>query len=109
MKAPTIGDLSHRLRLEAVVRSADEGGGAIEAWSLIAEVWAEVRAVRGYETFVAHGLSGRVTHEVWIRYRDDVGPNLRFIAQGRIFDIRAALDPDGRRTWLRCLCEVHAP
>ncbi len=109
MTPPTIGDLRHRLRLEAVVRSGDSGGGAIESWSLVADVWAEVRAVRGYESFVAHGMRGQVTHEIWIRFRDDVGPHLRFVEMGRIYDIRAAVDPEGRGIWLRCLCESRTP
>jgi SPP1 family predicted phage head-tail adaptor len=109
MRPPTIGELDHRLGLEAAARTVDDGGGALETWSRVAEVWAQIRAVRGYETFVAHGLSGRVTHEVWIRYRADVGPQRRLVDEARVFDIRAAIDPDGRRTWLRCLCEVTTP
>ena len=109
MRTPTIGELDHRLRIETPVRTPDQGGGAMESWTLLAEVWASLAAPRGIETFVAHGLRGRVTHEVWIRYRDDVGPHLRFVEAGRVYDIRVAADPDGRKTWLRCLCEVATP
>ena len=105
MSGVTIGDLSHRLRLEEPVRVADDGGGASESFAPIAEIWAAVRARAGSERLVADGLAGHATHEVWIRFRADVTPPQRFVEGDRILDIRAALDVDGRRRWLRCLCE----
>ncbi|MEI9900809.1 MAG: phage head closure protein [Hyphomicrobium sp.] len=50
-------------------------------------------------------MSGKVSHEIIIRYRDDVTPQMRFKAGARLFDIAAAFDPDQRRRWLRCLAE----
>ena len=104
MRLPTIGELRHRLRLEAATRSADGGGGADVTWTLVAEVWASVKAGSGAERVKGEGLAGQVTHEVWIRYRADAAPAMRFVESARSFDIHAVLDPDGRRRWLRCVC-----
>ena len=103
MRLPSIGELRHRLRLETPARSGDGGGGADVTWTLVGEVWASLGAVGGAERVSAEGLAGEVTHEIWIRYRSDAAPAMRFVVGARSFDIRAALDPDGRRRWLRCL------
>ena len=104
MRLPTPGDLRHRLRLEAATRSADGGGGAIVTWALVGEVWASVKDTAGGEQIAAGGLQGHLTREVWIRYRADAAPAMRFAEGARLFDIQSVLDPDGRRRWLRCLC-----
>jgi len=108
MKLPTIGELRHRVRIEAETRDDDGGGGADATWSLVAEAWASIKATGGTEAAAADALRGRTTHEIWIRYRDDVIPAMRFVASARIFDVRAVLDPDGRGRWLRCLVQERA-
>lgn len=105
MRLPTTGELRHRVRLEAEAVAGDGGGGATSSWSLVAEVWAAIRAAGGTERMSAEALGARVTHEVWIRHRADVTPAMRLLAGTQMLDIRAALDPDGRRRWLKCLCE----
>lgn len=100
-----IGDLRHRLTLEVAARTDDDSGGAIETWMPAAEVWAGVRPNSGSERELADRIAGRVTHEVWIRYRTDVKPDMRFTAVGRFFEIRAVIDVDERRRLLKCLCE----
>jgi SPP1 family predicted phage head-tail adaptor len=100
-----IGELSHRLRLEAPSRTADGGGGANVIWTLVAEVWGAIRTASGSERLEADGLKGRVSHEIWIRHRDGVAPDMRFVEGARVFDIRAVLDQAGRRTFLRCAVE----
>lgn len=101
----TIGALDTRLMLQSPVRVSDGAGGASIGWTLIDEVWAHVRAVGGAERLEAEGLKGRVTHEVWVRYRDGVAPDMRFLLGPRALDIRAVLETAGRRRYLRCLCE----
>jgi SPP1 family predicted phage head-tail adaptor len=104
MSAPPIGKLRDRLTLEMAVRSDDGGGGAIVAWTAVADVWAAVRPITGDERLRADAVTGRVTHQVWIRHRVGVVPAMRFRAGDRILDIVAVLDP-GPRDRLRCLCE----
>lgn len=104
-----IGALRRRVTLEAATRASDGAGGATVTWGPVAELWAYVRTVTGGEFSASDALSGRVTHEIWIRYRGDVGPDKRFSLGARVFDIRAAVDRDGRTRWLECQCEETVP
>jgi SPP1 family predicted phage head-tail adaptor len=100
-----IGLLNRRVVLEAATRSPDGAGGAGQSWTAIATLFATVRALSGTESFAQDRVTGRVTHEIVIRYRTDVTPAMRFRLGTRLFEIIAALDPDGRRRQLRCLVE----
>jgi SPP1 family predicted phage head-tail adaptor len=104
-----IGELSHRLNLEAPSRTPDGGGGAAVTWALVAEIWAAIRPVSGGEGVAADGVSGRLTHEIWIRHRDGVLPEMRFVEGSRVFDIRAVVDQVERRRFLKCLVEERVP
>ncbi len=86
-------------------RAADGGGGAILTWSAVATVWASVRPAGGAESYALDRVAGKVSHEIVLRYRSDVTPEMRLRAGSRIFEIRAAFDPDQRRHWLKCLAE----
>ena len=103
--ASRLGALRHRVTIEEPVRTADEGGGADIAWSPVAIVWAEVAPKTGREVFESDQLGGRITHDVRMRYRQGISAKMRFVHQGRIFDIRHVASPSERREWLICACE----
>lgn len=105
MTVVSIGEMSTRLALQAPLRADDGGGGATVTWSLVAEVWGAVRPVSGGEVYEADGLSGRVSHEIWIRHRTGVLPEMRFGLGTRVFEIRAVIESIERRCFLRCLVE----
>lgn len=100
-----IGELRTRLTLEAPFRTADGGGGAAVTWTTVCELWARVRPVSGGESFALDRTAGTVGHEIVIRHRGGITPQMRFRSGTRVFDIRAAFDPDGRRRWTRCLAQ----
>lgn len=104
-----IGELYHRLALEAATRIDDGAGGATETWALIAEVWGALRPASGSEAVEADGLKGRAAHEIWIRHRTGVLPEMRFRLGTRLFDIRAVIDQAERQRFLRCLVEERLP
>jgi len=54
-------------------------------------------------------VRGRVSHEIWIRYRTGVLPDMRFALGTRVFEIRAAIDSGERHRFLRCLVEERIP
>jgi SPP1 family predicted phage head-tail adaptor len=101
----TIGALRHRMRLEQTDRVPDGGGGSVVSWSLITELWGSLEPLSGTEVIDADGLQGRVTHQVWLRYRSGVTPDMRLVLGPRKFDIRLVVDYGERRHHLRCLVE----
>lgn len=100
-----IGDLRHRLVLEQVVRVDDGIGGADETWETVAEIWAGLRPLTGQEREAADQITGRITHEIWVRHRTGVKPAMRFRHGARLFEIRAVIDAGERRRLLKCLAE----
>jgi len=101
---PSIGRLRHRLALEQASRTADGGGGAAENWTTVAQIWGRIRPTGGTELVDADCLSGRVSHEITLRYRTGVEPAMRITRGSRRFEIVAVIDIDERRRWLKCLC-----
>lgn len=105
MTRDTIGALRHRVTIERPVRTSGPAGTATLAWKRHALVFAHIEAVGGREIALSHGVAGRVTHKVLIRHRDDVLPEMRFVWAGRLLEIRAVLDTEGRQRRLQCMCE----
>lgn len=99
-----IGRLRHRLSLETAIRTPDGGGGAVETWTTVAQVWGQIRPTGGSEGFDADAVTSRISHEVMLRYRAGVVPAMRLASGNRRFDIMAVIDIDERRRWLKCLC-----
>jgi len=100
-----IGDLRHRVIIEATARLSDGGGGAEVTWVAVATVWAAIWPRSADEAFAHDRVAGRATHDIWIRHRGDVKPEMRFRLEERVFDIRGAIDPEDRGRWLRCPVE----
>lgn len=105
MRGKSIGSLRHRLILERVVRTADGGGGASEAWVEEAVLWGAIRPLSGTETMEAARLAGRHSFEIRTRYRAGVEPAMRFRLGARLFHIVSVENMDERGAWLTLMCE----
>ncbi len=106
MKAPiTIGDLRRRVTIEAAVRTSDGGGGSSVTWQAVADVWAAIWPRLADEVVTLDRVAGRASHDMWIRYRADIKPEMRVVFGTRIFDIRGVIDVEDRKAWLRCPLE----
>lgn len=106
MKAPVkAGDLRHRVVIEHADRTSDGAGGSTLYWQTVAEVWAAIWSRTVGEDFVLDRTAGTATHDIWIRYRADVKPDMRIRFGARIFDILGAIDVEDRGAWLKCPVE----
>ena len=102
--------MRHRLALEDADRAADGGGGAIVTWvARRRSVGGDAPRVGRRDVWRPAVLRGRVTHEITIRHRAGVTPRRRFRLGARVFDIRAVIDVDEARRFLRCLVEERVP
>jgi SPP1 family predicted phage head-tail adaptor len=104
VRSVRIGELRHRVVLEAETRAPDGGGGAVLGWQPVSELWAAVKPLAGDERVAAEALAGQVSHLVVVRGRAGVEPAMRFRLGNRILAIAAVLDLDERRRWLVCRC-----
>lgn len=105
MKAPVrAGDLRHRVIIESATRTSDGAGGSTTEWEARAEVWAAIWSRTADESFSLDRISGTASHDIWIRYRSDVTPDMRIRCGSRIFDVLGAIDVEDRGAWLKCPC-----
>lgn len=104
MSYPPIGTLRHRLTLEAIARTPDGGGGAVESWIVVADLWASIAPAAGAEAVIAERIAGNVSHIIHIRYRAGIVPAMRFRLGDRLFEIATVLDIDERPRFQKCLC-----
>ena len=99
------GKLRHRITLQRLVKGRNDFGEVVESWTDLAQLWAEVKPVSGKETFVAKQFAAETSHEVWLRYRDDVRASDRIIDhRGNHLEIKAVMDIRGRGRTLKLLC-----
>ncbi len=106
MKAPIkAGDLRHRVTIESATRTSDDAGGSTTEWQTVAEVWAAIWSRTVAEDFALDRIAGTASHDIWIRYRSDVTPDMRIRLGNRIFDILGAIDVEDRGAWLKCPSE----
>ncbi|WP_174801723.1 phage head closure protein [Martelella limonii] len=103
------GAFSARLELLSPVIVRDGQGGATETFSTRDALWARIEPVSIALDEEANGEVFRLTHEIWIRKRDDLTPGMRFRRGARMFAIKGWRDPDESGRYLVCRCEEVAP
>ena len=96
----SIGDLRHRITFQTLSRTPDGQGGFVESWSDLVTVWARVKPVSSREKLYGQRLIYQRSHEVIIRHREDVNQEMRFLYDGRTFQVKGARAPDERRFFL---------
>lgn len=104
-----IGDLRHRLTLEAADEVEDGAGGVTRTWQPLGQVWAAIEPLSLNDALRADKRLGVLTHRVRLRHRTDITLAHRFVLGQRSFAIRALRDPDERGCLLECLVEEERP
>jgi len=103
------GDMRHLVRLEARSTVQDSVGEQLDSWTLVCERRAAIQRTPGTETFGAQARQGRVPTVFRLRYPVDVsppvGPEMRLIHDGRVYDVVGAVDQAGRKEELVIIAE----
>lgn len=104
--------LRHRIVLQTPQLTAQNGGQFITAWQDVATVWAQVTPRQtnslNIEALFAEKTVERISHEILLRWREDVDASMRVVFGGRYFNIRSAVNLDERGECLRLLVEENA-
>jgi SPP1 family predicted phage head-tail adaptor len=98
------GDLSRRILLEQRNETVDTFGQRSNTWTKALDTWASIRPLSGHELLSAQAINAETTHEVVIRYREDVTSAMRVVYQGRYFNVQSVLDADMKHRKLTLLC-----
>jgi len=104
MRPPALGAMRHRLTLQSPQDTADEIGGAARIYTNFAQVWAAIEPLSGTRLWQSQQAEQQISHRITIVFRADVSGDLRFILGSRIFEIKAAFDPDETGRFLVCDC-----
>jgi SPP1 family predicted phage head-tail adaptor len=98
------GELRHRVTFQK--RGIDPATGGLTGWVDYVTVWAKVEDLSGRSYLQAQmlGEASQVTTRITVRWRPDLDPHMRVKFGSRTFDIKAILDPDGRRRSLQIMC-----
>lgn len=105
------GSLRHLLRLQKDTGTTQAGDGHI-APTMTDQVTvpASIKTLSGRELFRAQQMQGETTHEIEIRWRDDVTTEWQGVEKNgaqRTFRFLAAYDPEERRRKLIILAKVR--
>lgn len=98
------GRLRHRVTIQSRTEARDSVGQPIATWADVATVWADIRDVSGREYLTAGADRAEVSTKIVIRHRTDVDATCRVVHGSDTYDVRASLDPDGRRRMLQLMC-----
>lgn len=105
MNPATIGELRHRVTLEAPTDTPDDAGGFARSYTPVAQLWARIEKLAARADFIAAREEQQTTHRVTTRWRGDVTQAMRFDHGGRRLYVRSVVDPDAMRRFLVCTCE----
>jgi SPP1 family predicted phage head-tail adaptor len=105
------GRLRDRITIQARPTTKDAAGLRSGAWAnvgFLVAVPAWVEELQGNELINAQALVAEVTIRVTIRgylnWRSDIKPECRVLFGTRVFDIKDALNPDGRNREIEMMC-----
>jgi SPP1 family predicted phage head-tail adaptor len=96
------GALRSEFALQAKTPVPDGLGGHSESWAETATVFAKIEPISATSRFGPDQTVETVTHRVTLRWRNGVAAGMRFVRQGRIFDIVTVHDPDDTGRYFVC-------
>lgn len=93
------GQLNRFVSIQQRTATQDSFGGAPETWTQIAQTYAYIEALSGYEKMAGDAVASGVSHRITVRYDpmfDDpkVGAAYRIVYGARIFDVQACMNVD---------------
>lgn len=103
--------LRHRITLEQPVMTAADGGQFEVEWESIGQAWAMIDPIPnrsvGSESLFSEQQVTSASHEITLRFRDDITTQMRVLFEGRHFNIRNLRNPRERKEFLVLLVEEN--
>ena len=95
------GRRRHRLTIQRSVPGI--GWGADPTWATHVEVWGSLEPLRGSELLAAQQVQSEVTGKSGLPFVPGVTPAMRFLCEGRVYQILAVIDPEERHRELQLM------
>ena len=97
------GLMRERVSVESLGTDVAVTGVPSGGWSEVCSVRAQVTTLDGMEGYEADQNAARLTHEVVIRYRSGVSPEMRVLWGTRVLQVHGVVaDPKRTRMVLQC-------
>lgn len=94
------GEMRHQVVIERRSDTQSSSGEQTQDWLLVATRRAAMQRVTGQELWTAQQQAARVPTTFRLRWLDGVLPAMRLSCEGKVYDIKSAIDPDGLRNEL---------
>ena len=87
----------------------DSYGQPTGSWVDVGNYWFSVEASGGEEDTIARQQHAQASHTLVTRHTTAIDAGMRIVIEGgQTYDIKSAVDPDGRRRWLEIETVYHA-
>lgn len=113
MNSPRRGRTRYLVTVEQITGQQDATGQELKAWSTFTTGYVSIEEPSGMERLVGQQIYAEAHVTIWGGFVDFNGtmpkmrmifPNVDVPGSDRIFDIKAVMDPDGKRHWLKMDC-----
>lgn len=101
-----VGEMNRRIQIEYPVSTQDDTGGfeSVE-WQPFKTVWAHIEPLKVTQQLWSESLQHRVTHKVTIRYLKGLKSDMRFVFEGRYFQIQGFRDIEESHRFMEVMAE----
>ena len=87
-------------QIQRMTRESDGGGGFTATFTTYATINLLFKSMSGSERIYAERLDAITRNRAYTRYRSDVVESDRLVVNGRVYQIRAAINMELRNQWL---------
>ena len=102
------GPLNNLLQIQSPATGTDELGQPVIGWIDFAQVWGNIRHLRGVEAIKSGAITSVVSASIRIRFRNDINAGMRVLAGSVVYEIKAVLPEMGRREFVDIVAELVA-
>ena len=111
-KTYCVGDLRHRATIQSrAITAVDDSvdyemvfAGAVPDNEPDAQIWAGIKTVRGVTVFDQTNVERTISHEIVMRYHDDVTAQNWLLIDGSRYDIYQVENVNERNEWIVLQC-----
>lgn len=100
------GAFNRRIEFQKLTGAYNSEGVFVKKWLKFRTLWAKVYPVSGREYFQAATTQNELTVRVVIRYRKDITTAMRFIYEGKSYEIKDIINDNDSRITLTIVGKV---